>query len=232
MLEHTSTGIRGTGNEASVLRPGVIWLSFLTHRLQQAQMDQDLETFRNLLSHEPALLGAEMVGLQARLMEVFSWCKNSLPFMQAMLNANAAVFTVENPPPTQAVSYAVEYGYAGYVPILSRIWPVPNDLPHAAGLGDHNKVSTWFTDNGEAVLGDPSNHNPFPSHFPNVTAQDILDRALAWAVQNGEYDIADFLLERGADINTRWSTHEPASIMHECVCRTYRTGAVLIGTRI
>jgi hypothetical protein len=25
-----------------------------------------------------------------------------------------------------------------------------------------------------------------------------------------------FLLEQGADINTNWSTHEPASMLHEC----------------
>ena len=29
--------------------------------------------------------------------------------------------------------------------------------------------------------------------------------------------MADFLLEHGADINTNWSSHEPASILHELV---------------
>jgi hypothetical protein len=33
---------------------------------------------------------------------------------------------------------------------------------------------------------------------------------------NRRFEIADFLLERGANINTDWSTHEPASILHEC----------------
>ena len=33
---------------------------------------------------------------------------------------------------------------------------------------------------------------------------------------NGQFQIASFLLERGANINTDWSTHEPASILHEC----------------
>ena len=31
--------------------------------------------------------------------------------------------------------------------------------------------------------------------------------------------MADFLLQHGADINTRWSSHEPASILHELVGR-------------
>ncbi len=35
-------------------------------------------------------------------------------------------------------------------------------------------------------------------------------------MQNGNYGIADYLLDHGADNNTRWSTHEPASILHEC----------------
>ena len=29
--------------------------------------------------------------------------------------------------------------------------------------------------------------------------------------------MADFLLGHGADINTKWSSHEPASILHELV---------------
>ena len=31
------------------------------------------------------------------------------------------------------------------------------------------------------------------------------------------FDVADFLLAHGADINTRWSSHEPASILHHLV---------------
>ena len=47
--------------------------------------------------------------------------------------------------------------------------------------------------------------------------QRVLDTALAWAVLNNHFGIADFLLARGADINTRWGSHEPASILHELV---------------
>jgi hypothetical protein len=34
---------------------------------------------------------------------------------------------------------------------------------------------------------------------------------------NSHFDVADFLLDHGADINTTWSSHEPASILHELV---------------
>jgi ankyrin repeat protein len=44
-----------------------------------------------------------------------------------------------------------------------------------------------------------------------------LDTALAWAVLGHHFDVADFLLQHGADINTRCSSHEPASILHDLV---------------
>jgi hypothetical protein len=36
-------------------------------------------------------------------------------------------------------------------------------------------------------------------------------------VINRHYDVADFLLEHGANINTNWNSHEPASILHHLV---------------
>ena len=41
--------------------------------------------------------------------------------------------------------------------------------------------------------------------------------ALAFAVINRHFDVADFLLAHGADINTNWNSHEPASILHHLV---------------
>ena len=49
------------------------------------------------------------------------------------------------------------------------------------------------------------------------TAQQVLDTALAWSVINCHFDVADFLLAHGADINTNWNSHEPASILHHLV---------------
>ena len=45
----------------------------------------------------------------------------------------------------------------------------------------------------------------------------MLDTALAFSVINRHFDVADFLLGHGADINTRWNSHEPASILHHLV---------------
>lgn len=84
-------------------------------------------------------------------------------------------------------------------------------------------MKRWFDGAGQPALGDPNNH--YPGNNPQVRAnlqlgaanvQQILDVALAWACMNRQFEIASFLVEHGANINTRWSTHEPASILHEC----------------
>jgi hypothetical protein len=46
---------------------------------------------------------------------------------------------------------------------------------------------------------------------------------------NRQLEIAGFLVERGANVNTDWSTHEPASILHECAIRgNYEAAQFLI----
>ena len=55
--------------------------------------------------------------------------------------------------------------------------------------------------------------------------QHVLDVALAWACLNHHFDVAEYLLDHGADINTDWGTHEPASILHECVVQDDLEGA-------
>jgi hypothetical protein len=124
------------------------------------------------------------------------------------------------------LQWAFIYGKAHLVPLLTSLWPMPDDLPHAAGAGDFEKVKKWFDASGAPALGDPTHH--LPDHKPRVgtvlhwsppTVQRVLDTALAWSVLNRHFEIADFLLQHGADINTRWSSHEPASILHELVFR-------------
>ena len=113
--------------------------------------------------------------------------------------------------------------------MLTRIWPLPDDLPHAAGMGDLARVKQWFDESGAPALGDveittPAVHTCRRAESRNMRAsgarhaqQRVLDMALAWSVINSHFDVADFLLEHGADINTTWSSHEPASILHELV---------------
>ena len=115
------------------------------------------------------------------------------------------------------------------LPLLTRIWPLPDDLPHAAGVGNLSRVTQWFDEAGAPALGDVENHYPSSPYMPKGRVdeyalqwgahceQRVLDVAFAWAVMNSHFDVADFLLDHGADINTTWSSHEPASILHELV---------------
>jgi hypothetical protein len=87
-------------------------------------------------------------------------------------------------------------------------------------------VKQWFDESGAPSLGDLEQHFPRTSshvqtyddlHWGAPTAQHVLDTALAWSVINRRFEVADFLLEHGANLNTNWNSHEPASILHHLV---------------
>jgi hypothetical protein len=198
---------------ASQDEPGMVWRQAMLLRVNQAMEQNDADQFRRLMRDEPYLLGPEFVDLQRRTIELatFSSCSD---IIKALLDANPAIKGANPPPKSGSIVYALECGNADYIPMLSAIWPIPIDLPHAAGIGDLEGVARWFDENGKLALGDTSRH--YPGTTRSTSDQEVLDYALAWACVNGEFDVADFLLERGADINCRWSTHEPASILHEC----------------
>ena len=132
-------------------------------------------------------------------------------------------------PQSQALEFAFTYSNTHVIPLLTCIWPVPDDLPHAAGMGDLSRVKRWFDASGAPVLGDIEKHYPSSPYMPKGRVdeyalqwgahreQRVLDVAFAWSVMNSHFDVADFLLGHGADINTTWSSHEPASILHELV---------------
>src|SRR5436853_6646051 len=62
-----------------------------------------------------------------------------------------------------------------------------------------------------------------------LSQQRVLDVALAWSIINSHLDVADFLLQPGADINPTWSSHEPASIPDDLVWhRNYEAMQFLI----
>jgi hypothetical protein len=150
--------------------------------------------------------------------------KDREAFIVALLERDPAILHTDPPTPRSSlIVQALSYGNAHLVPILTRIWPLPDDLPHAAGVGDAAAVARWFDATGRPVLGSLAHHYPHSDpQFPRAdlqwgppTTQQVLDIALAWAVLNRHFEIATFLLERGANINTDWATHEPASLLHE-----------------
>jgi hypothetical protein len=146
----------------------------------------------------------------------------------ALLDLDPAIMRRQPPPRSQAIEFAFTYAKTHLIPVLTRIWPLPDDLPHAAGMGDLTRVKQWFDRTGALALGDVD-HYPASPYMPKDRVdeygrqwarsdpQRVLDAALAWSVINNRFEVADFLLDHGADINTRWSSHEPASILHELV---------------
>ena len=202
------------------------WQSFVKQQISRALHEGDLTSFVDGLRREAWLLSDEQVEFQVGLIGV-AVLNDRGAFLTALFDLDPALLHRRVPPPSQGIEFAFTYVKTHLLALLLRIWQLPDDLPHAAGSGDLARVKRWFDADGKPALGDLANHFPinnahycsdFVSWFgqrPN--AQRVLDTALAWAVLNNHFEAADFLLGHGADINTNWSSHEPASILHELV---------------
>jgi hypothetical protein len=200
-----------------------LWKVFVMGQVQRALDERDLTPFVDELQREQWLLGDAYVAFQAELIETASFQNDRGQFIAALVDLEPAILRRQPPPPSQAIEHAITYANTHLIPLLTRIWPVPDDLPHAAGMGDLARVKRWFDAEGKPALGDVAKQAPATSVHPrepqwgDVGVQQVLDTALAWAVINRHFDVAEFLLEHGADINTNWNSHEPASILHHLV---------------
>ena len=208
------------------------WKAFVMQQISRALQDDDLPAFVNGLQREPWLLGDACVDFQNGLLSTAAYVSSEKlndrggrgAFIAALLDKSPAILRRQPPPPSQAIEHAITYGHTRLLPMLNRIWPLPDDLPHAAGTGNLARVKQWFDASGAPALGNVRSHFPHtgihqePYDDWGVSPeQKVLDTALAWSVINHHFDVADFLLEHGADVSTRWNSHEPASILHHLV---------------
>ncbi|MGC4050316.1 MAG: ankyrin repeat domain-containing protein [Paludibaculum sp.] len=213
--------------EVHSARPFEPWKDYLRQQVDHAVRDGDRTTFLETLRLEPWLLSEAALTSQARWIEV-AILNDREALLNDLLDLNPAILHVSVPPPSQALEFAFTYVKTHLLPLLLRIWPLPQDLPHAAGHGDLHQVKRWFDAEGKLALGRLTDHFPantgryrgdlrswFGTSEPD--AHRILDTALAWAVLNNHFEVADFLLAHGADINSNWCSHEPASLLHELV---------------
>ncbi len=203
------------------LPPNTPWRGFVVRQLFGIIDEDNLAALSHWLQSQPWLLEESCVALYVQLLE-----HAALKGREALIAELVGRYSAKphrRPPQSNAILFALEYGHSRIVPLLARIWPVPDDLPHTAALGRLDDVKRWFDESGEPRLGNLHDH--YPANNPQVRSnlrwgvanvQQVLDVALAWACTNRRFEIASFLLERGANINTRWGTHEPASILHEC----------------
>jgi hypothetical protein len=207
-------------------KAGGLWQAFVIGRLVRSFHDRNVVEFENLLQREPWLLGDEYIWLQNDLIGKTTLSTDRVPFLSALVDRHPAILRRQPPPRSEAIAHALIYRTTDLIPLLTRIWPIPDDLPHAAGLGNLERVTQWFDASGAPALGDLEHHYPRTSQhlrehddlrWGAPAVQHVLDTALALAVINRHFDVADFLLEHGANINTDWNSHEPASILHHLV---------------
>src|SRR5262245_33798382 len=231
-----------------------LWKGFVMEQVRRAEYswrgsetslatprgEGDLTAFVRLLRREPWLLGEACVDFQAEIIAGAALHGRG-EFITALLDLDPAILRRQPPPRSQAIEFAFTYANTHVIPLLTRIWPLPDDLPHAAGMGDLTRVKRWFDESGAPALG-AVDHYPASPYMPEDRVEEyarqwdapgrqqhVLDVALAWSVLNDHFDVADFLLDHGADINTTWSSHEPASILHELVFhRNYQAMQFLI----
>ncbi len=210
---------------AAHLRAVGPWKAFVMERVSRAAHDGDVTAFGSTLQRERWLLGEAYVEFQVGLIGAAT-LNDREAIIPALLDLDPALLRRQVSHEFHPIALALTYAKTHFIPLLTRIWPLPDDLPHAAGMGDLARVKRWFDESGAPALGDLETH--FPCNDPHTlkhddlqwgapTAQHVVDTALAWAVINRHFDVADFLLERGADINTNWNSHEPASILHHLV---------------
>lgn len=179
-----------------------LWKAFLMSHVMSAIGDGDLPGFVEYLTRESWMLGDDFVAFQVELLEHAAFL-GKREFIDALLDLDPAILRVQPPPPSQAIEHALTYVHTDVIPSLARIWPLPDDLPSAAGVGNMDGVKKWLGETRESTR--------------ERVDQKTLDTALAFAVLNRHFDVADFLLAHGADINTNWNSHEPASILHTLV---------------
>jgi hypothetical protein len=173
------------------------WKTFVMGRIRNALRDDDLAGFVSGLRRDEWLLGDDYVDFQRLLIENAAVIGRER-FVVALFDMHPAILGRRSPPASHAIEYALTYGNTDLIPLLTRVWLLPEDLPTASGVGNLARVQQWFLEHSR-------------------TPQRTLDEALAYSVINHHFDVADVLLAHGADINTNWNSHEPASILHTLV---------------
>jgi hypothetical protein len=165
--------------------PAGPWQAFVMRQIVRAVHHGNLTSFVDGLRREAWLLSDAHLQFQVGLIER-AVLRDREAFITALLDLDPALLRRRVPPPSKAIEFAFTYAKTHLLPVLLRIWPLPGDLPHAAGNGDFARVRSWFDAAGNAALGDPANHFPLNSasgrrdlQWGEPSVQQVLDTALA-----------------------------------------------------
>ncbi|MEA2257795.1 MAG: hypothetical protein QOJ51_620, partial [Acidobacteriaceae bacterium] len=147
-------------NDPDPFRP---WEAFVRQHVLRAMDDGDLPSFVSLLQRDAWLLSNASVKFQIALIErTAATLKDRATFLEALLDLHPAVLHTPVPSSSAGITHngtcrafihAFTYAQAHLLPLLMRIWPIPDDLPHVAGSGDFARVKHWFDATGRPALG-------------------------------------------------------------------------------
>jgi hypothetical protein len=82
----------------------------------------------------------------------------SMPCGPASMRAATNPRTLASIPDAPGIEFAFVYAKPHLIPLLTRVWPVTDDLPHAAGAGDIDRVKQWFDDSRRSVRTASARH--------------------------------------------------------------------------
>ncbi len=169
-----------------------IWEMLQLVKAKVAIVNADIDSFQSVLETTPSLLKQQYVKQQIELLELAAY-SDGYVFAKLLLNSGAYISRANSRPKSKALVYAIDYGNREMVELLKKLWEPPYDLPTLAGLGDLSKVKTYLN--------------------KHIDEADLVG-GLALACMNQHREIADYLIQQGADVNAEWSLHEPATILH------------------
>jgi ankyrin repeat protein len=131
---------------------------------------------------------------------------------------------VDAPAPGVMMAYGMLFGFTECCELLANAG-AQIDLRFAAGLGQLDRMAEFVTETG--LTSDPGLADPYVRYSveqggPSVRAERtddvVLGQALLYACLHGRFDAADWLLQRGADVNAVVrGTDVDATVLHRLV---------------
>jgi hypothetical protein len=118
--------VRPTGSDAASVAP---WNAFLRDRVMRTIPEGDVSEFRRLLRAEPGFIGESNLRFEIDLVER-SVLKDRPEFIECLFELDPGLLERRPTPVSSALGWAFTYAKAHLVPLLTRAWPLPDDLPH------------------------------------------------------------------------------------------------------